>query len=149
MDNAKDQANLIPLQRDNARKSYQLGLDSANTLYEMSASNLVEGFQQSQSNQLNALNQSINTLMSQFELTSGQAYSGWYADIIDQMSDLDFYTPDIMVGDGEDENIFEWNPFGVGVGNQESVGYGAYACGEGQHWDPTAADGEGDCVLNG
>ena len=140
MQSIANQLDQIQFQKNTATTAYQLGVDNASDLYQMSAGNLVTGFQTSQANQIASLEDSIEALVSQFELTAGQAYSDWYVDLIDQMADLDIYTPDITVG----EDIFEWNPFGIGVGNEEAVGYDAYACAEGQHWDFEISD----CVAD-
>ena len=61
-------------------------------------------------------------------------------DLLDQVSDLDLFSPDIEVGD----DTFEWSPFGVGLGNEDAVGYDAYACEEGQHYDHII----NDCVQD-
>ena len=140
MSSVTDNLKNINLQKDNARRSYQLGQESANAMYEMNANNMVEAFQQSQEGQLNTVDNAIDALVQQFELFAGQQYEGWYADLIDQMADLDVYTPEITV----DGDIFEWNPFGVGIGSQDAIGYDTYACAEGQHWDFETSD----CVLD-
>ena len=61
-------------------------------------------------------------------------------DLLDQVSNLDIFSPDVEVND----DIFEWSPFGVGLGNEDAVGYDAYVCEEGQHYDHTI----NDCVQD-
>jgi hypothetical protein len=136
----RNQLDQIQAQRDNARRAYQLGQTSAAELYEMNAQNLVESFQQIQAGQLLNLEDTIDSLVSEFELDAGAAYSGWYLDLIDQMSTLDIFEPGVTVGD----YLFDWSPFGMGAGDPDAVGYSP--CAPGQSWDPSLNDGEGDCV---
>tara|TARA_R110002167_G_scaffold366052_2_gene592831 strand:+ start:2238 stop:3470 length:1233 start_codon:yes stop_codon:yes gene_type:complete len=130
----------IKAQQGFATRAYQTSTQNAADLYQSSASNLVTGFQTSQTNQLAGIEDSLESLVSNFELSASQAYEGWYMDLLDQVSDLDLFSPDIEVGD----DTFEWSPFGVGLGNEDAVGYDAYVCEEGQHYDHTI----NDCVQD-
>ena len=115
-------------QKARASQSYSDSIDAADEMYQMQAGNMVSGFQSSQSTQAAELQNQIEGLESQFELTVGQSIGDWYNALINQVANLDIMGPDISVFlDDDTSEDFNWSPFGLDIvtpGDDEEEGDG-------------------------
>ena len=102
-------------QRSRASQQYSASTEMAENMYQVGSQNLVSGFQNTQSAQMQNLEDQVSGLQSQFELTAGQSISDWYNNLIAQVSNLDVLGPDITSSmDGETLPPIDWSPFGLG-----------------------------------
>ena len=103
----------LQTQKARASQSYSASLESADEMYQQTASTMVSGFQSGQSQQIAELQNQIEGLQTQFELTVGQSIGDWYNALINQVSNLDILGPEVSYeGDPGD---FNWSPFGLDI----------------------------------